>query len=192
MKSSLIKSYSEEEQSIAVNVLLLAFSSDPFQRYLMPDPTIYFENSTIWFNNAVSQSISIEALLGTEDHSGVAVWFPPEHVVQFEALEETYKDFPISIQKDIFLYFGEFEANKPKDAWYLEYLGVDPKSHSLGLGSLILKNSLSKIDALHQPAYLESSNPRNMSLYERHGFETVNKFQFGDGPPIHTMFRAAR
>jgi len=192
MQSSLIKSYSEEEQSIAVNILLLAFSSDPFQRYLMSDPAIYFKNSTIWFKNAVSQSISIEALLGTEDHSGVAVWFPPEHVVQFEALEETYKDFPISIQKDIFLYFGEFEANKPKDAWYLEYLGVDPKSHSLGLGSLILKNSLSKIDALHQPAYLESSNPRNMSLYKRHGFETVNKFQFGDGPPIHTMFRAAR
>ena len=192
MQSSLIKSYSEEEQSIAVNILLLAFSSDPFQRYLMSDPTIYFKNSTIWFNNAVSQSFSIEALLGTEDHSGVAVWFPPEHVVQFEALEETYKDFPISIQKDIFLYFGEFETNKPKDAWYLEYLGVDPKSHSLGLGSLILKNSLSKIDALHQPTYLESSNPRNMSLYERHGFETVNEFQFGDGPPIHTMFREAR
>ena len=57
-----VKSYSEEEQSIAVNVLLLAFSSDPFQRYLMPDPSIYLNNSTIWFNNAVSQSIAIQAL----------------------------------------------------------------------------------------------------------------------------------
>ena len=74
----------------------------------------------------------------------------------------------------------------------MEYLGVDPRSQSLGLGALILKDSLSKIDDLHQPAYLESSNPRNMSLYERHGFETVNKFQFGVGPPIHTMFREAR
>ena len=79
-----VRSYSEEEQSIAVNVLLLAFSSDPFQRYLMPDPSIYLNNSTIWFNNAVSQSIAIQALLGTEDHSGVAVWFPPDHAVQFE------------------------------------------------------------------------------------------------------------
>jgi len=51
---------------------------------------------------------------------------------------------------------------------------------------------LSKIDDLYQPAYLESSNPRNMSLYERHGFKTVNKFKFGEGPPIHTMFREAR
>jgi len=189
---SVIRHYSEEEQSIAVNILLLAFSSDPFQRFLMPDPSIYFQNSTIWFNNTVSQSISIQALLGTEDHSGVAVWFPPKHLVSFEAIEKTYKDFPDFINKEIFKYFTEFEKNKPKDAWYLEYLGVDPRSHSLGLGSLILKDSLSKIDDLHQPAYLESSNPRNMSLYERHGFETVNKFQFGEGPPIHTMFREAR
>ena len=187
-----IRHYSEEEQSIAVNILLLAFASDPFQRYLMPGPSIYFQNSTIWFNNIVSQSISIQALLGTENHSGVAVWFPPEHLVQFEAIEKTYKDFPDSIHQDIFKYFAEFEKNKPKDAWYLEYLGVDPRSQSLGLGSLILKDSLSKIDDRHQPAYLESSNPRNMSLYERHGFKTVNKFQFGEGPLIHTMFREAR
>ena len=45
---------------------------------------------------------------------------------------------------------------------------------------------------MNQPAYLESSNPRNMSLYERHGFETVTKIQFGEGPALHTMYREAR
>ena len=54
---------------------------------------------------------------------------------------------------------------------------------------MLLKKSLTKIDALHQPAYLESSNPRNMSLYERHGFETLTKIQFGEGPPMHTIER---
>ena len=49
---SSVRSYSKEEQSHAVNILLLAFSGDPFQRYMMPDPAIYFQNSTIWFNNA--------------------------------------------------------------------------------------------------------------------------------------------
>ena len=186
-----IKTYSKEERQIAVNILLLAFSSDPFQRYLMPDSSIFLKNSAIWFDNAANQSISLKALLGTTNYSGVALWFPPNFIVDFDAIGETLKDLPSNSQKDIFQYFNAFEENKPKDAWYLEYLGVDPMSHSLGLGSLILKDSLSKIDALHQPAYLESSNPRNMSLYERHGFETVNKFQFGDGPPIHTMFREA-
>jgi hypothetical protein len=56
----------------------------------------------------------------------------------------------------------------------------------------LLKKSLEKIDNLHQSAYLESSNPKNMTLYERHGFETVSKIQFGEGPPMHTMYREAR
>ncbi|MDG2020059.1 MAG: GNAT family N-acetyltransferase [SAR86 cluster bacterium] len=187
-----VKNYSKEEQEIVVNILLLAFSSDPFQRYLMPDPSIFFKNSTIWFNNAASQSISLKSSFGTEDHSGAAIWFPPNYVVEFDAIGETLKDLPQDSQKDIFQYFNELEKNRPKDAWYLEYLGVDPNKHSLGIGSLLLKNSLTKIDALHQPAYLESSNPRNMSLYERHGFETLTKIQFGEGPPMHTMYREAR
>ena len=187
-----VRKITKENQNIAVNVLLLAFSSDPFQRYLMPDPTIFFKNSSIWFNNAASQSISTESLFGTDDNSGIALWFPPNFDLQFDAISETLKDLPSYSQKDIFQYFDAFEKHKPKDAWYLEYLGVDPSKHSLGLGSLLLKNSLDKIDELHQPAYLESSNPRNMSLYERHGFEAVSKIQFGEGPPMHTMYREAK
>ena len=89
-----VRKITKENQNIAVNVLLLAFSSDPFQRYLMPDPTIFFKNSSIWFNNAASQSISTESLFGTDDNSGIALWFPPNFDVQFDAISETFKDLP--------------------------------------------------------------------------------------------------
>ena len=181
-----------EEQSRVVNTLLLAFSNDPLQRYFMPDPSIYFKNSTIWFENAASQSISINSLFTIEDCSGVAIWFKPNFEVQFDALEVTMNDLPSDSLKDISKYFEEFQKNKPKDAWYLEYLGVDPSKHSLGIGSSLLKQTLEKIDQLHQPAYLESSNPRNLTLYKRHGFEVVTKLQFGNGPLINTMYREAR
>ena len=95
-----IKKYSKEDQTVAVNILLLAFSSDPFQRYLMPDPSIFFKNSTVWFNNAASQSISKKSLFGTEDHSGVALWFPPNFIVDFDAIGERLKDIPSNYQKD--------------------------------------------------------------------------------------------
>ena len=187
-----IKDFSHEDQADAVNLLLLAFSNDPFQRYLMPDPSTYLRNSAIWFNNAASQSISLNAMMGTDDYSGIALWFPPNHTIEYEVLDATLKELPSDSQQDIFQYFREFDENKPKDVWYLEYLGVDPFKQSMGLGSALLKSSLEKIDLLHEPAYLESSNPRNMSLYERNGFQTVKKFQFGAGPPIHTMYREAR
>ena len=75
------------------------------------------------------------------------------------------------------------------DAWYLEYLAVDPSKQGTGLGSLILKESLKVIDDLNEAAYLESSNPKNMSLYERYGFRFVKKIQVGTSPEINTMYR---
>ena len=38
-----IKNLLKEDQASAVNTLLLAFSSDPFQRYLMPDSSIFLK-----------------------------------------------------------------------------------------------------------------------------------------------------
>ncbi|MCA1748539.1 MAG: hypothetical protein LC634_03060 [Sphingomonadales bacterium] len=42
------------------------------------------------------------------------------------------------------------------------------------------------------PAYLESSNPRNISLYLRHGFEIVGEIQHGSSPVMTPMLRPAR
>ena len=41
-------------------------------------------------------------------------------------------------------------------------------------------------------AYLESSNPRNLSLYERHGFEIIGKIQAGTSPTLYPIIREAR
>jgi hypothetical protein len=41
-------------------------------------------------------------------------------------------------------------------------------------------------------AYLESSNPRNISLYERHGFERLGTIQSGASPTMVPMLRPPR
>ena len=55
-----------------------------------------------------------------------------------------------------------------------------------------MKHALEKVDLDGLPAYLESSNPRNMSLYKRYGFETMGQIKVGSVPPIHPMIRQAR
>ena len=55
-----------------------------------------------------------------------------------------------------------------------------------------MKHVLAIIDESGLPAYLESSNPQNISLYERHGFEVVGRIQIGASPPVHPMLRSAR
>jgi len=42
------------------------------------------------------------------------------------------------------------------------------------------------------PAYLESSNPRNISLYRRFGFEAVGEIRVGNIPALVPMLREAQ
>jgi ribosomal protein S18 acetylase RimI-like enzyme len=51
---------------------------------------------------------------------------------------------------------------------------------------------LQRCDREHLPAYLESSNPANIGLYQRHGFEITGTIQAESSPPVTPMLRAAR
>eukprot|EP01041_Mallomonas_annulata_P030478 gene30478-52615_t len=68
---------------------------------------------------------------------------------------------------------GQFHPEEPH--WYLSMIGVDPSHHGQGLGSALLKAGLQRCDADGLPAYLESSNPKNVPLYERFGLGTSRR-----------------
>ena len=62
-----------------------------------------------------------------------------------------------------------------------------------GIGEQLLAQNLALIDAEHRPAYLESTNPRNLARYGRLGFVPREEFTLpDDGPTVTTMWRAAR
>ena len=48
---------------------------------------------------------------------------------------------------------------------------------------------LADADAEGLPCYLESSNPRNVSLYLRHGFVETGQLPLPDGPSLIQMWR---
>jgi hypothetical protein len=52
--------------------------------------------------------------------------------------------------------------------------------------------ALERCDRDHVAAYLESSNPRNIPLYQRHGFAVLGTIQVGSSPPIVPRLRPAR
>ena len=51
---------------------------------------------------------------------------------------------------------------------------------------------LSRCDAEHAPAYLESSKPANVPYYERFGFEVTGETVVPNGPTLIPMWRRAR
>ena len=77
--------------------------------------------------------------------------------------------------------------------YYLSLLGVAAAHRGRGLGLALLRASLSEIDAAGRPAYLESTNPRNLPLYEGLGFRRIGRIALPRGGAIvDQMWRAAR
>ena len=85
---------------------------------------------------------------------------------------------------------GHYHPKEPH--WYLPLIGVDPRHQRRGHGAALLRHALARCDRDHAPAYLESSNPANVPLYERHGFAVLDTIQVGSSPPIFPMLRTAR
>jgi ribosomal protein S18 acetylase RimI-like enzyme len=73
--------------------------------------------------------------------------------------------------------------------WYLSTVAVATEAQGAGLGTALLRQSLGPVDAAGLPAYLESTNPRNVSLYERHGFRATGRIELPDGPSMTGMWR---
>jgi GNAT superfamily N-acetyltransferase len=85
------------------------------------------------------------------------------------------------------------EARPPVPHYYLSILGTHPAHRGKGVGMRLLGHDLALVDAAHQPAYLESTNPANLSHYRGVGFEPLGSFTFpGGGPVVTTMWRPAR
>lgn len=105
----------------------------------------------------------------------------------------TEKTLAPDIKGDAFAVLKKMEDILPvEDIWYLPLIGVDPVYQVKGLGAALMKAALIECDKVGLPAYLESSNQRNISLYERHGFEKMGEIQIGSSPVVTPMYRSAQ
>jgi ribosomal protein S18 acetylase RimI-like enzyme len=182
-----------DEASI-IDVLVRANWADPAARWVWPDSQrflMYFPSFVRAFGGKAFAHGSAYYIDG---YIGAALWLPPDVHPDENALiallQYTVSD---QIQKDVFAVFeqmGRYHPNEPH--WYLPLMGVDPSQQSKGFGSALLQHILIQFDRNNKLAYLESSNPRNIPLYKRHGFELLGTIQTGTSPSISPMLRRPR
>ncbi|GAB3232314.1 GNAT family N-acetyltransferase [Glycomyces halotolerans] len=127
--------------------------------------------------------------------AGVAVWLdftagplepPPDydsrlaelcgpHLARFQALDDA------------------FERHHPDPAErphrHLAFCAVDPARQDRGIGSLLLKQGLERLDKEGTAGYLEAANRRLVDWYARHGFEPLEPLGLPEGPSMFPMWR---
>ncbi len=174
--------------------LLTAFVSDPLLRWMLPDPTQYLAYFPQLMAPFGGSAFDHNSAYRSDDYVAAALWLPPGVHPDEEALGALLQaGVHSALQEEVFAFMGQVDASHPQiDHWYLPVIGVDPSRQGMGYGSALLARSLEACDATHLPAYLESSNPRNVPLYERFGFEVIGALQAGSSPTIVPMLRAAR
>jgi GNAT superfamily N-acetyltransferase len=84
-------------------------------------------------------------------------------------------------------------ADVPERHWYLGVLGVAPGHQGKGIGSRLMRPILERADRERLPVTLETAKPKNLPLYERHGFDVLRELAppAPGGPVVWTMKRPA-
>ncbi|WP_293676382.1 N-acetyltransferase [uncultured Phenylobacterium sp.] len=179
------------EQDAVLNTLMLAFASDPCLRYLLDTPEALFAGFRRFAMAMGGAGLAQGTAWLAEDGAAAALWLPPgvesDQAAMLAVIGELARPEKLPVLGEVGETMAAYHPDEPH--WYLAMIGVDPARQGRGLGSAILKQSLRRCDEDGVMAYLESSNPKNVPLYERYGFEVMGFVQPGDFPGIYPMIR---
>ncbi len=175
-----------------------AFGEDPVWCWMVP-PMGRHERLERIFGALLRYAIPRGHVYTTADRPAVTMWAPPRQWqlptaavarAALPLLRATGSRLPRLLGR-----MGEIDRlheRQPPEHWYLEFIGTTDAARGTGLGSLLLDDALTRFDEAGLPAYLESSNERNLSFYRRHGFTVTGEPPMRSGPPQWTLWRDPR
>jgi len=189
--STEIRTASPDEGPQAVAAVVAAFITDPLARFAWPSPFEYLRAAPVATREFAGGSVEAGTAYVSADFRGAALWFPPNVHPNGAALEQVFRDTAQPEHLDDLLATFEMMAHAHPDQphWYLPMIGVEPHAQGRGLGAALMRHAVAHCDQVGALAYLESSNPRNISLYLRHGFEALEEIRIGAAPLVTPMLR---
>ena len=182
----------EDDRQTVLQAMMLAFAADPIMRWFLPDAERYVSYYPKVANTYGGPAIDEGTCFMTAGGEGAAMWLPPGVSPDEEAMSSLIEEaVPEEIQEPLGQMLEAMDAYHPKDedCWYLAILGVDAGHQGKGLGAALMKHVTNMLDERGALGYLESSNPMNISLYQRHGFEIMDQLRFGSSPVMTPMIR---
>ena len=174
----------EDQIEIAAGVLARAFHSDPPMVYMVSDAVERARLLPPFMKTFVTYtSMFGEPLTTAEKPEAVALWLPlddfgdtPERdrqagidqIPSILGVENFTRIMHVAKMAERF-----HQRAVPGKHLYLNWLGVEPSRQGQGLGSALIHSMLERADAEGLRCYLETFQPRNVPLYQKHGFKIV-------------------
>lgn len=194
MSTTTIRTAAESERGRLLAAMVAGFVSDPVARWCWPDSESYLTNMGRFANAYGGKAFDHETAWTDDRIRGGALWLPPgEHPDEEELGSIVATTVHEARQPHLFAALEELGSYHPEEPhWFLPMIAVDAAWHGHGIGSKLMAHAVTRCDEDGKRAYLESSNPRNISLYERHGFRVIGEVRKGDCPVLTPMLREPR
>ncbi len=180
-----------------VDLWVDAFAADPYLRWIQPDDDAWPAFGGAWMT-FIAELVFERGHTYLADPAEVAVaWVPPD--IALVGPTEVARGRSIIAE-----HAGETRADEAlgtiiaarghgleESHWTLQYLGVRTARQGAGLGAVAVASILARCDAERLPCGLVSTNPRNVSFYERLGFRVDAEVATPDGAatlrPMHRV-----
>ncbi len=189
-----IRKATERDLDPILDVLGDAFEDDPVVRWVTPKASYARHVFALTVPFCLGHGHSYIAA----DGSGAASWLPPgvglASPVSPGAVWHGLREYgPGSLLRALATLVQTQKRHPKEDYYYLFTIGALRSARGRGVGSALMRQGLARCDAEHMPAYLESSNVKNLSFYRKHGFEVVDELRLVmNGPTLWLMWRPAR
>lgn len=177
----------------AARTLAAAFESYAWTRWSIPsdDYPVRLERlQRLYLGHALEHGIVLVGGIGAGDVNGVIAVLSPSAPAPSEDLQAQVAE---SHGARLAVVAAADTPPFPDGVWNLATLGVHPEAQGHGLGAALIGAALAEVDSSRVTAdtALETSDERNVRLYERAGFSLTATTSIPDGPTVYTMLRQA-
>jgi ribosomal protein S18 acetylase RimI-like enzyme len=168
------------DRTRVVDSLIAAFSGDPVLRHLFPDDTSYPRYAGVFFGLLFDRRVPHGTVLTIGGGDSVAMWQRPDAVDTPDDTEVLATLLPADALERMRRYDLAVRAALPATPfWYLGVLGTRPERAGQGWGRAVMRAGLRHAAADGVPAVLETSNPGNVELYRRAGWQVIRQMAAG-------------
>lgn len=161
------------DRARVVSSLVASFPKDPVLRYLFPDEGTYPLYAATFFGHLFDKRVQKGTIWTIERGASTAIWEPPT-TGNASSDDDLSAHLPADALARVRAYDRAVHAALPTSPfWYLGVLGTHPDSAGRRWGHAVMDAGLSRAVADGLPAVLETSNPANVEVYRRAGWQVV-------------------
>jgi GNAT superfamily N-acetyltransferase len=155
-----------------ISTVAAAFRTDPAMRYFFPDDATYLDHLAAFCGYLFDKRVARGTVWVAESGAAAALWDAPV----LNGATGAVLELPGDALDRISRYDAAVESVMPSQPhWYLGIIATHPDYAGRRLGRALIAAGVAQAREAGLPAYLETSNPANVDLYQAAGWSIVDK-----------------